>query len=95
VALVICLVCPILEIFDDWDHTMQTGNDSEYALVVLALCVGAANSFARLICKSALLGFVAKDVLGSCSSKCFLLAPCGFTLSIFDRTSPLPLPLRI
>jgi hypothetical protein len=43
----ICVVCPVLETFDSWDHTIQTGNDSEYALVVLALCVGAAYSFAR------------------------------------------------
>jgi len=25
--------------FDHWDDTIQTGNDTEYGLVVLALCV--------------------------------------------------------
>jgi hypothetical protein len=40
--LVVCLVCPLTELFDQWDHTLQTGNDSEYTLVILALCVGAA-----------------------------------------------------
>jgi hypothetical protein len=40
--LVVCLVCPLSELFDQWDHTLQTGNDSEYTLVILALCVGAA-----------------------------------------------------
>ena len=58
VILVTCLVCPLVELFDNWDHTVQTGNDTEYALVVLALCVGVAYSFARFIFKSALLGFV-------------------------------------
>jgi hypothetical protein len=50
---------------DNWDHTTQTGNDTEYALVVLALCVGMAYSFARFIFKSALLGFVAKSRFAS------------------------------
>jgi hypothetical protein len=51
VALILltCLVCPFVEMFDYWDHTPQTGNDIEYALVVLALCVGVAYTLARLI----------------------------------------------
>ena len=51
VALILltCLVCPFVEMFDYWDHTAQTGNDTEYALVVLALCVGAVYTLARLI----------------------------------------------
>lgn len=47
--LVVCLVCPLVELFDSWDHTLQTGNDSEYTLVLLALCVGAVFALARLI----------------------------------------------
>jgi len=42
--LAICLVCHISEVFDQWDHTMQTGNDTEYTFVILALCVGVAFS---------------------------------------------------
>jgi len=34
--------------FDHWDHTLQTGNDTEYTLVVIALCVGLAFSMARV-----------------------------------------------
>jgi hypothetical protein len=48
-VLAICFVCPIVEMFDQWDHTMQTGNDTEYALVTVALCVGASYAFARAI----------------------------------------------
>jgi hypothetical protein len=48
-VLVICLVCPLAEMFDQWDHTLQTGNDSEYALVILALCVGISFLLKRLI----------------------------------------------
>lgn len=42
--LAICFVCHISEMFDQWDHTLQTGNDTEYTFVILALCVGVAFS---------------------------------------------------
>ena len=94
IVLITCLVCPLVEIFDHWDHTLQTGNDTEYALVALALCVGVAYSFARFIFNSALLGFVAKSVFASYAQKS-LSTPCSFTLLLFDATSPPSLPLRI
>lgn len=53
-VLAVCLFCPLAELFDSWDHTLQTGNDTEYALVVLALCVGAALLLRRLIPQIAL-----------------------------------------
>jgi hypothetical protein len=93
-ALLTCLICPLVEMFDHWDHTMQTGNDTEYALVVLALCVGVAYSFARFIVKSALLRFVAKSIFVSISQKSFQSASCSFTLLLPATSSP-PLPLRI
>ena len=46
-VLTICLVCPLIELFDTWDHTLQTGNDNEYALVILSLTVGITYSFVR------------------------------------------------
>jgi hypothetical protein len=48
VALATCIICPVLEMFDQWDHTLQTGTDSEYIFVLLALCVGALFILARL-----------------------------------------------
>src|SRR5439155_4550026 len=81
--------------FDHWDHTIQTGNDTEYTLVILALCAGVAYSLARFIVKPAPLGIVAKGVFASFAKKSFFSAPCGFTLLLFDATSPPPLPLRI
>jgi hypothetical protein len=94
-ALLTCLICPLVELFDNWDHTIQTGNDTEYALVVLALCVGVAYSFARFIVKPALVGFVAKSAFTSCAQKSFFSVPCSFALLLFDATSPPSLPLRI
>src|SRR5258708_15128567 len=94
-ALLTCLICPLVEMFDNWDHTIQTGNDTEYALVVLALCVGVAYSFARLVFKSALLRVLAEHVFASYTQKSFFPTPFSFTLLLFDATSPPSLPLRI
>ena len=95
VVLVTCLVCPLVELFDNWDHTVQTGNDTEYALVVLALCVGVAYSFARFISKSELFGIVVKSIFASSTQKSFLSTQCGFSLLLFDAASPPALPLRL
>jgi hypothetical protein len=94
-VLVICLVCPILEMFDNWDHTLQTGNDTEYTFVLLALCVGAAYSFARFIFTCSLLGFVARSVVTTGLQKLALSTQCSFTPLIFDEISPPTLALRI
>lgn len=48
IALAICVVCPLLDLFDPWDQAFQTGHDAEYPLVVLALCIGAAFILARI-----------------------------------------------
>ena len=90
IVLLTCLACPLVEMFDHWDHTLQTGNDTEYTLVILALCVGVAYSFARLIFKSPPLGFVAKSVFASYLQKSFFSTPCSFTLLLSDATSPPP-----
>ena len=49
IALAICVVCPLVDMFDQWDHALQTGVDTEYVLVLAALCVGALFVVARLI----------------------------------------------
>jgi hypothetical protein len=92
--LVTCLVCPLVEMFDSWDHTLQTGNDTEYALVVLALCAGVTYSLARIVFKSPL-GFLAKSVFAFQGRKSFLSARRSFMLPLLGATSPPPLPLRI
>jgi hypothetical protein len=95
IVLLTCIICPLVEMFDNWDHTIQTGNDIEYAFVVLALCVGVVYSFARFIIKSALLGFVAKSVFASYIHNSFFSRSPSFNFLLFDATSPPPLPLRI
>jgi hypothetical protein len=61
-------------------------------LVILALCVGVAYSFARFISESDLFNIVAKNIFASCTQKSFL---CSFFLLLFDATSPPALPLRL
>ena len=45
--LLVCLCGPIVETFDFWDHTLQTGNDIEYSLVIVALVAGAGFGLTR------------------------------------------------
>ena len=39
--LLVCVCAQVAETFDFWDHTLQTGNDIEYSLVIVVLIVGA------------------------------------------------------
>jgi len=57
--LTVCLVCPTLEVFDTWDPPIQTANDTEYGLVVAALCLGAAYLFVRATLEFPREGFLA------------------------------------
>ena len=88
-VLLTCLVCPIVEMFDQWDHTVQIGNDTEYALVVLALCIGVAYSRARYILKSHLVRSAAAIVSDLCDFKCLTYFSCdSFTVVPFSPSPP-------
>jgi hypothetical protein len=89
IVLLICLVCPLVEIFDQWDHTIQTGYDIEYALVVLALCVGVAYTFARFVSGFPLLKSAAELVSNLGAHKPL---PSGVRGSIFVILIPLSSP---
>jgi hypothetical protein len=75
--------------FDNWDHAMQTGNETEYALVVLALCIGVGYSLARFVLKFALLRFAEDLVSKMCACK---LLPFAFRGSFFVFPIPLSPP---
>ena len=42
----ICVLVPAIEAFDGWDQTLRDGNDTEATVVIAAVCVGFALSFA-------------------------------------------------
>jgi hypothetical protein len=94
-VLLICLVCPLLETFDHWDHTFQTGNDTEYALVVLALCVGLAYSFARVIFTSSVVTSLGGNLFAASIQRSLLLTLRRFARLFFSDSSSPPLPLRV
>jgi hypothetical protein len=47
--LAVCLGGPVVEMFDQWDHTLQDGTDTEANMVVVALCFGVALSVAGIV----------------------------------------------
>jgi hypothetical protein len=75
VILAICIGAPILEMFDQWDRTLEDGNDTEINLVVVALCVGVAFSVA---------GAIVAHVQSSSSAR------GGFALTAEPMLAPLP-----
>ena len=91
-VLTVCLVCPILEVFDTWDPPIQSGNDTEYSLVIAALCVGAA-FFVRLTVE-----FSCEDVI---AGRTLAFGPLGLFSSTrrfdfgFSDISPPALHVRI
>ena len=93
--LVTCIVCPIVDLFDTWDHAIQTGNETEYALFVLALCVGLAYSFARFILAFPLFRSAADLLFKFCASKLLPFAVRGSFFVAPIPLSPPTLALRI
>lgn len=92
--LAICLVGQIAEIGDQWDHTLQTGNDTEYTFVVLALCAGVAYSLKWFVPQIALQS--AREAASSrplISSA--LLASRRLSFPVFTPASPPSAELRI
>ncbi len=94
-VLLTCTVCPLVETFDRWDHTLQTGNDTEYALVVLALCVGVSCAFAQFIYRFSLGKLAAEIVSEFCAHAPCLSAACSSSSVVPVTESPPPLALRI
>lgn len=45
----ISLGAPIAELFDTWDQTLQTGNDTEANVAIVALCIGVAFAIGTIV----------------------------------------------
>lgn len=41
-VVLVCVLAPVAELFDGWDNTLQSGNDVESNLALVAVCLGAA-----------------------------------------------------
>jgi hypothetical protein len=95
VILLTCVVCPLVDLFDNWDHAIQTGNETEYALVVFALCLGLAYSFARFILTVPLFRSTLDLLSKFCASKLLPFAVRGSFFVAPIPLSPPTLALRI
>lgn len=47
--LAISIGAPIVELFDGWDQTLQTGSDTEANVAVVALCIGVAFAIGTIV----------------------------------------------
>lgn len=45
----ISLGAPIVELFDGWDQSLQTGTDTEANVAVVALCIGVAFAIGTIV----------------------------------------------
>jgi len=95
VVLLICFACPIVEFFDHWDHTAQTGNDTEYAFVVVGLCVGVAYAFARFVLTLPRLNAASEIILHFSDHQLLSLSGRGSFFTVPILLSPPVLALRI
>jgi hypothetical protein len=95
-VLLVCFVCPLVELFDYWDDSVQTGNDTEYGLVLLSLCVGVAYTFARFVFKSrTILDLVSRYIFPPGVDKPSR-SETGYSIGpLFEDRGPPGLPLRI
>ena len=89
----ICLGGPIVEMFDQWDHALQDGNDTEANVVIAALCIGVAVAIGTI-------GVIERIRALASSSRLYALAPRVMLLVAAVFASPIPAssppsPLRI
>jgi hypothetical protein len=91
---VTCLVCPVTQMFDRWDHELQSGQDTESAMVVVALCLGVTFSLVQAILRiSRVLPSIRN--LSACTSLGSLQFPVGAAADVLASASPPPAILRI
>ncbi len=87
-VVMVCLWAHVSQVFDTWDHTLDTGNDIESSLAIVALCVGVCVVFVSILFR-----LFRNFVLGSCPSRVFQqLSLCILeTVPILLSSSPPPL----
>lgn len=95
VVLLICLVCPLMDMFNHWDHVLQTGNDTECTFLVLGLCIGVAYPLARFLLRFSPLKSASGLLSDFCAKKPFCPRPCDSFSLVLVPLSPPTLSLRI
>ena len=88
----VLLGAQISELFDSWDNTFQTGNDIEFNLTIVALCVGACFFIAKLLWRSS--RNLTPEIHVFLSQRLLLFSHCACEVRSI-LISPSPPPLRI
>jgi hypothetical protein len=88
----VLLSTQVSELFDTWDKTLETGNDIEFSLTIVALCVGACVWFASLLWRC--FPSLVSKIHSAFSRPPLLSSPCAREERC-GLLSPSPPPLRI
>jgi hypothetical protein len=83
----------VTELFDRWDHTMRTGKDADYAVVVIAACAGVvfvAAKVSRLFRRAATPVEAVRP-----ASRPAVMAAIALETFAFDLSPPPLTPIRI
>jgi hypothetical protein len=91
--LAICIGGPIVEMFDQWDHTFQDGNDTEANVVVAALCIGVAMAIGTLFVVGRIRAIASTSLRHGATTRVISLA-VTFLTAPTPTISP-PTPLRV
>ena len=91
--LAVCIGAPIVEMFDQWDHTLQDGNDTEANVVIATLCIGVAVAIGTAV-------VIARIRALASNSRLFAKAPHVVSSAATWLASPIPAsspptPLRV
>jgi hypothetical protein len=91
--LAICIGGPIVEMFDQWDQTLQDGNDTEANVIVAALCIGATMAIGTIF-------VVARIRALASNTHVHTPAPRFVSFAVTSLVSPIPTaspptPLRV
>lgn len=89
----ICITGPIVEMFDQWDQTLQNGNDTEANVVVVAFCVGVALAIGTVVIVSRIRASASRSRLYAAASNSISFLVSSLTAPI--PTSSPPSPLRV
>jgi hypothetical protein len=90
-VLLICLCGHVAELFDTWDHTLETGSDIEYSSVIVALVAGAI----VIVAARALSMFRGRSISSRLASVRQGIFQLLLSTGVLPTPSPPLLPLRI
>jgi hypothetical protein len=91
--LAICIGGPVVEMFDQWDHTLQDGNDTEANVVIAALCIGVAVAIGT-IAIVARIRALSSNVRGYALASRAVVRAAFLCAHLIPTSSP-PTPLRV